>query len=114
MNEKICKKCSASFTTDMVEMQHRIITQDEEGEDVIEQFFECPVCSAHYTAAVFDRHQELARQKRLQLKAAVRNAAKAGRLQRADMYKAKEREIALNMMERAKALKEKYREYMEE
>ena len=44
MNEIICDKCAAIFTPDMIEVQNRVITQDEEHNDIIEQYYECPVC----------------------------------------------------------------------
>lgn len=31
MNEIICNKCNATFTPDMIEIQKKVITQDEHG-----------------------------------------------------------------------------------
>lgn len=114
MNEIICEKCAATFTPDMVEIQSRVITQDEEHNDIIEQFYECPICGVHYTITVTDRVQRLAIQKRRQLQTAVKNAIKAGRPARAQTYKEKERELADDIQARAKMLKEQYAEYTEE
>lgn len=114
MNEIICKKCNAIFTPDMIEIQNRVITQDEEGNDISEQYFECPICGAHYIVTIMDRKQRLMTQKRRQFQTVIKNAIRAGKPARAQTYKEKERELAADLMQRAKMLKEKYREYTEE
>ena len=45
----------------------RIIAKDEDGYNVVEQFFDCPHCGAHYTTAVIDRKMQRMIQKRKQL-----------------------------------------------
>lgn len=104
MNEIICNKCNATFTPDMIEIQKKVIKQDEHGDDVIEQYYECPICGAHYTITIMDRVQRIA----------VQNAIRARKPARAQTYKDKERELADDIQARAKMLKEKYGEYTEE
>ena len=94
MNEIICDKCAATFTPDMIEIQNRVITQDEEHNDIIEQYYECPICGTHYTITITDRVQRIAIQKRRQLQTAVKNAIRARRPARAQTYKNKEKELA--------------------
>lgn len=113
MDEIICDRCKATFTADMAEVGKRVIAQDKEHNDIEEQFYECPICGAHYTITITDRVQRLAIQKRRQLQAAVKNAIKAKRPARAQTYKRKERELADDIRERAKMLKEQYKEYTE-
>ena len=67
MNEIICDKCAVTFTPDMIEIQNRVIIQDEEHNDIIEQYYECPICGTHYTITITDRVQRIAIQKRRQL-----------------------------------------------
>ena len=93
MNGIICDKCAATFTPDMIEIRNRVITQDEEHNDIIEQYYECPVCGTHYTITITDRVQRIAIQKRRQLQTAVKNAIKAKRPARAQTYKNKEKEL---------------------
>lgn len=113
MNEIICEKCNAVFTKDMIEIQVRAITKDESGYNINEQFFECPICGAHYIVTITDRQQRLMIQKRKQLKNAVKNAIRSRHPARAQTYKEKEREIAEELQARAKMLKETYRPYTE-
>ena len=80
----------------------------------IEQFYECPICGAHYTITITDRVQRIAIQKRRQLQTAVKNAIRAKRPARAQTYKSKEKELADDIQARAKMLKEQYAEYTEE
>lgn len=114
MNEIACNKCNAIFPIEMLEIQSRVITQEEDGSDVIEKFYECPVCTAHYTITVTDRIQRIAIQKRRQLQTAVANAIRAKRPARAKEYQDREKELAEDIYARAKKLKEQYREYTEE
>lgn len=114
MNEIICEKCAATFTPDMIEIQNRVIAQDEEHNDINEQFYECPICGAHYTITITDRVQRLAIQRRRQYQSAIKNAIRARKPARAQTYKEKERELAEDIQVRAKMLKEQYAEYTEE
>ena len=114
MNEIICDKCAATFTPDMIEIQKRVITQDEEHNDIIEQFYECPICGAHYTITITDRVQRIAIQKRRQLQTAVKNAIRAKKTSTGADIKSKEKELADDIQARAKMLKEQYAEYTEE
>lgn len=114
MNEIICDKCAATFTPDMIEIKNRVITQDEEHNDIIEQYYECPICGAHYTITIMDRVQRIAVQKRRQYQTVIQNAIRARKPARAQTYKDKERELADDIQARAKMLKEKYGEYTEE
>ena len=95
-------------------IQNRVITQDEEHNDIIEQYYECPICGTHYTITITDRVQRIAIQKRRQLQTAVKNAIRARRPARAQTYKNKEKELADDIQARAKMLKEQYAEYTEE
>lgn len=95
MNEIICDKCAATFTPDMIEIQNRVITQDEEHNDIIEQYYECPICGTHYTITITDRVQRIAIQKRRHTRT-------------------KKKELADDIQARAKMLKEQYAEYTEE
>ena len=114
MMEIVCDTCNATLTQDMIEIKNGVIAQDKHGQDVIEQYFECPICGGHYTVTITDRQQRLMIQKRRQLQTAVKNAIRAKRPARAQTYKNKERELADDLKERAKALKEKYRKQTEE
>lgn len=114
MNEIICNKCNATFTPDMIEIQKKVITQDEHGDDVIEQYYECPICGVHYTITIMDRVQRIAVQKRRQYQTAIQNAIRARKPARAQTYKDKEKELADDIQARAKMLKEQYAEYTEE
>ena len=87
MNEIICNKCAATFTPDMIEIQKRVITQDEEHNDIIEQYYDCPICGAHYTITITDRVQRIAIQKRRQLQTAFKNENRTKRKTRAQTKK---------------------------
>lgn len=113
MNRIICDKCNASFTQNTLKIKNRVITQDEQGENVLEQYFECPICKAHYTVTIMDRKQELMLQEREQFTAAVKEAVRSGQLNKVIRYQRKERELSGELIKRAKMLKEKYKEYME-
>lgn len=113
MNRIICDKCNESFAQDTLKIMNELITKDEQGENVIEHYFECPICKAHYTVTIMDRKQELMLQKRKQFTAAVKEAVRAGQLNKVIIYQRKGRELSGELIKRAKMLKEKYKEYME-
>lgn len=114
MNEIICNKCNATFTPDMIEIQKKVITQDEHGDDVIEQYYECPICGAHYTITIMDRVQRIAVQKRRQYQQQSRTQSGQESQQERRPTKTRKAELADDIQARAKMLKEKYREYTEE
>lgn len=108
-----CDKCRAPLSEETIDCHTRVLTLDEENNEIIESYFECPICGTHYTEIVTDRTQRLAIQKRVQLQIAVRNAIRIKRPGRAEKYKQKERELFEDIKERSEKLKEQYREYIE-
>jgi hypothetical protein len=61
----ICNKCSTEI---LINIQETIIDQDEDGKDIIEQFFLCPECGQRYTFFISDSfmRKKIVARKRLQ------------------------------------------------
>lgn len=53
MKTCICNKCSTEIS---INIQEVVIDQDEDGKDVIEQFFLCPECGQRYTFFISDSY----------------------------------------------------------
>lgn len=105
-----CDQCGAEFETDEVVVKNRTIEQDEKGNDVIEKFFECPLCAKKYRITVMDREQMLRIQQMTMTALRANRAAKGGQASRAKQYMRKHDELKEAVRERAKMLKEKYKE----
>ena len=104
-----CDQCGAILEDIGAELTERVIGEDEDGNEVIERFFECPFCGKHYTVTVLDRQMRLMIQERQQIAAKVRRILK----QRGNaiiMQKLIEKDTALKeeLIYRANVLKEKY------
>lgn len=105
-----CDSCGKDI--DMrAQMSTRVIAKDEDGFDVVEQFFTCGSCGRHYTVTVIDREQKKLIQQRQQLNRQIRLATQIRsrektirRLQKKDEF------LKRQQIERAKVLKEKYKE----
>ena len=52
MKTCICDKCKKEIKINIEEM---VIGHDNDGEEIIEQFFICPECNAHYTVFISDK-----------------------------------------------------------
>lgn len=110
MKEIKCDKCGAEFEARSVVIKNRVIAQDEKRNEVIEKFFECPACGEKYRVTVMDRKQMLLIQERVKTQRRYERAAKNRQLARAKTYFEKEKELAETVKERARMLKEKYKE----
>lgn len=75
--EIICDKCSAAIETKNL-LKDRVIAKGKGGNAVMERFFECPACGAHYTVTVIDREMRLMMQKRNQLMQKVNRLLRTG------------------------------------
>lgn len=64
MQTCICDKCSQEIEIDL---QETTIEKDKYGNDIVEQFFICPMCSKRYTVIILDQFmkQKIAARKRL-------------------------------------------------
>lgn len=64
MQTCICDKCSQEIEIDL---QETTIEKDKDGNDIVEQFFICPICSKRYTVIILDQFmkQKIAARKRL-------------------------------------------------
>lgn len=64
MQTCICDKCSQEIEIDL---QETTIEKDKDGNDIVEQFFICPMCSKRYTVIILDQFmkQKIAARKRL-------------------------------------------------
>lgn len=110
MHEVVCDECSEVIEMDDQLVREIVITQDEEGDDVTERFFECPRCGHHYTVIVIDRKLNLMIQKRQQLKKRMKRAIKGRRQSELKKLIQEEKDIVQDMQERADTLKKKYLE----
>lgn len=88
----------------------RVIAKDEDGFDVVEQFFTCASCGRHYTVTVIDHEQQKLIQQRRQLRKEIRlhiqirsREKTIERLQRKDDFLKREQ------IRRAEKLKAKYK-----
>lgn len=79
-----------------------------DGSPVIERFFECPHCGAHYTVTVIDRKMRLLMQRRIQIQRKVGEALKAGNKKRAEKLMKETAEVKKQLKERADKMKEVY------
>lgn len=52
MKTCICDKCAKEME---ISIQQKVIDRDKDGHEVIEQFFVCPNCSAHYVVIILDQ-----------------------------------------------------------
>lgn len=114
MAEIVCDKCGVIITNGKFAIKSRVLTKDENGDDVTEQYFECPVCGSHYVILIQNRHLKVTTQKRRQIQISIWAAEKLRNHKKAQAMKEKERELAEDMNKQAHALKEKYKEYIRE
>lgn len=105
----ICDECRVEIEQEQLEVWDRVITKDENGNDVVERYFDCPNCGKHYTVTVIDREMKLMIQKRRQIQKkialGIRNRASEYVLRR---YKQKDDELKEDLKYRENVLKEKY------
>ena len=105
----ICDKCRAQIEQEQLEVWDRVIAKDENGFDVVERYFECHCCGAHYTVSVIDREMKLMIQKRRQIQKKIslgmRNKASEFVLRR---YKQQDDDLKDELKYREKVLKERY------
>ncbi len=64
MRTCICDKCNKEIE---MNVQEEVIDQDKNGEDITEQFFDCPECGQRYTIFISDQfmRKKIAARKRL-------------------------------------------------
>lgn len=103
-----CNRCKAVFKPEELAIYEKVLTRDEEGDDVIEQYFECPACGISYGITVIDRKQRLLIQRRRQLQDSIRRLVGLKQIERSEKYRKMEREVADELTRRAKELKERY------
>lgn len=108
MYEIRCDRCRADFRLDEIELKNRVIAQDEDENDVIEQYFICPICGEDYTVIILDRQQEELIQKRRQIRARINRAILNKRADRARKYAEQEQDLKNDIRCREAMLKEKY------
>lgn len=108
MHELTCDRCRADFRLDEVELRNRVIAQDEDGNDVIEQYFTCPICGEDYTVIILDKKQEEMIAKRREIRARINRAILHKRADRARRYAEQEQDLKNDIRCREKMLKEKY------
>lgn len=108
MRELTCDTCRQEFALDEIELKNRVIAQDENGDDVIEQYFTCPLCGEDYSVIILDRQQEELIKKRRQIRARVNRAILNKRADRARKYAEQEQELKNDIRCREEMLKEKY------
>ena len=66
-SEAYCDSCGKTIEMNGATFS-RIIAKDEEGCNVVEQYFDCPHCGTHYTVAVIDRKMRRMIQQRKQIR----------------------------------------------
>lgn len=105
----VCDKCETEMEQDVLGAWDRVIAIDENGNDVVEKYFECHYCGAHYTVAVIDREIKLMIQKRRQIQKKIMlgrsNKASEFVLRR---YQRQDEELKEEQRYRENVLKEKY------
>ncbi len=91
---KICKcdKCSEKF---QIYIQEKILDHNKDDK-IIEQFFVCPKCGAHYTVCIYDNY--------MRKLIAARKALAKGKYNRAT-----DERLAQNLQKHLKELKNKYK-----
>lgn len=105
----ICDECGVQIEKEQMEIWDRVIAIDEDGCDVVEQYFDCPHCGKHYTVTVIDRQQKIIIQKRRQVQKKINLCIKNyGANARIRKYQEEERELHEEFKYRAKVLKERY------
>lgn len=89
----------------------RTIAKDAENRDVIEQFFTCQNCGAHYTIMVIDNKMKIMIQKRKQLQKQIKlhQSIKSGENAFRKIMR-KDETLKRQQKEYQKILKEKYRD----
>lgn len=109
-----CDECGAEFGKDDIEPRARVIASDEDGYDVTEKYFSCPMCGQHYTITVIDREMLLMIQRRKQIRRKIKMHIKRRSSPQA-IRTLQEQDDALkdDLMHKSKYMKEKYREYVE-
>lgn len=106
----ICDACGKEIDYKNT-LSTRTIAKDAEKRDVIEQYFACPNCGAHYTVMVIDSKMKIMIQRRKQLQKQIKlhQSIKSGEnafrkiMRQDEMMKRQQKEYQ-------KILKEKYRD----
>lgn len=107
--EIICDSCGIDIMEMGMQLEDRVIAEDESKNPVIERYFDCPHCGRHYTVTVIDRGMRLMIQKQQQLQKRIGRRIKDGAKPtavRAQQEAA--RELQDDLMHRAAMLKERY------
>lgn len=105
----ICDECRAQIEQEQLEVRDRVIAKDEDGNDVVERYFDCPNCGRHYTVTVIDRQQKIIIQKRRQVQKKINLCVKNyGSKARIRKYQEEDKELHEEFKYRAKVLKERY------
>ena len=107
MIEITCDKCGASFESGDIAIKSNVIGYDEDG-DVIEKYYDCPVCGEKYTITIMDRQQVLLIQKRKEMRRRIAHQKNCGRPDRVRKYIQKEKDLADAIKSRAEKSKEEY------
>ncbi len=107
--EIICDKCGFDILNMGMEIKEQILAEDEDGNPVIERFFDCQNCKKHYTVTVIDRKMRLMIQNRQMLQKRIARKLKDGaKISSLEIEMKKERELQIALINRANMLKEKY------
>lgn len=110
----ICDECRVQIEQEQLEVWDRVIAKDEDGNDVVERYFDCPNCGRHYTATVIDRQQKIIIQKRRQVQKRINLCVKNyGSKARIRKYQEEDEELREEFKYRAKMLKERYEKEIE-
>lgn len=109
--EIVCDKCGAIIEVAKGLLRERVIAKDDDGNDIVEQFFECGHCGQHYTVTVIDRDMRLMIQRRVQLKRRMNmNLKRKGSKVALQKLIDEDRELQEDLKFAADVLKKKYLE----
>lgn len=110
-SEIICDGCGVTIERTGELLREHVIAQDENGNDIVERFFECGHCGKHYTVTVIDRDMRLMIQRRVQLKRRMNmNLKRRGSKAALQKLIDEDRELQEDLKFTADALKKKYLE----
>lgn len=106
-NRIVCDRCGLEMG-EKIEMHIRVIAIDEEKADVLETYFECPMCGKEYTVLVTDRKQRIMIQKRVKIQNEIQRAKKRRDIQGLKKYLKKYDKIKEEIIDREEVLMQKY------
>lgn len=112
-SEVVCDSCGIVIDMEKT-TKTRVIAKDEDGSDIVEQYFTCQGCGKHYTITVIDREIRKMIQKRQQLRRQINlHTQIRSRPQTVKMLQKKDEALKQQQLTRAASLKKKYRKECE-